>query len=118
MTTTHSLNDKDLKGLQRLSKAITALQTISPTMPIQLAHSFVLVALHEGASLGDLCKLTGFATSTMSRHLLDLSDRNRKLGSGFGLVERRQDPDELRRNIYTLTPKGRALARSILGALD
>ena len=40
---------------------------------------------YEGASLRDLCRLSGQAQSTLSRHLLDLADRNRKGEPGLKL---------------------------------
>src|SRR3546814_8246995 len=80
-----------------------------------LFRSFVDVALNEGKSLGELAELVGSNASTVSRHLLDLGERNRRMEPGYGLVDRRVDPMELRKNSYFLTPKGKALAASIDG---
>src|SRR3546814_10232505 len=85
---------------------------IGPTIPTQLVQTFVDVALNEGKSLGELAELVGSNASTVSRHLLDLGERNRRMEPGYGLVDRRVDPMELRKNSYFLTPKGKALARS------
>jgi DNA-binding MarR family transcriptional regulator len=78
-------------------------------MPIQIAVSFLTVALFEGRSLREYSELLGQAQSTMSRHLLDLGARNRLKEEGFMLIEQRPDQMDLRRNVYTLTPKGRQL---------
>jgi DNA-binding MarR family transcriptional regulator len=85
-----------------------------PTIPLALVEAFLLVALYEGASLKDLCRLSGQAQSTLSRHLLDLGNRNRKGGPGLKLVAWRHPPEELRRKEYLLTAKGRALRDRLL----
>jgi DNA-binding MarR family transcriptional regulator len=87
-----------------------------PTIPLAMVEAFLLVALYEGASLKDLCRLSGQAQSTLSRHLLDLADRNRKGGPGLKLVAWRRAPEEERRKEYYLTAKGRALRDRILQA--
>jgi hypothetical protein len=49
----------------------------------------------------------------MSRHLLDIGERNRHMDHGFGLVTSRSNPFELRKHEFTLTDKGRALLHEI-----
>jgi DNA-binding MarR family transcriptional regulator len=85
-----------------------------PTVPLALVEAFLLVCLYEGASLKDLCRLSGQAQSTLSRHLLDLADRNRKGEPGLKLVAWRHPPENLRLKEYFLTPKGRALRDRLL----
>ena len=89
-------------------------QAAGPTVPLALVEAFLLVCLYEGASLKDLCKLSGQAQSTLSRHLLDLADRNRKGEPGLKLIAWCHPPEELRRKEYRLTAKGRALRDRIL----
>jgi DNA-binding MarR family transcriptional regulator len=79
-----------------------------------MIEAFLLVALNEGSSLRDIVELSGKPQSTMSRHLLDLGERNRRMEQGLDLVAWRIAPEELRRKEYYLTPKGRALLRRIL----
>ncbi len=105
-------------ALRRAQGVLTAFQHINDTLPIQIAISFITVALYEGRSLREYCDLTGVAQSTMSRHLLDLGERNRKKEPGFHLVEQRSDTNDLRRNIYRLTPKGEKLAHDIAEAVE
>ena len=85
-----------------------------PTIPLAMVEAFLLVALYEGASLKDLCRLSGQAQSTLSRHLLDLGDHNRKGGPGLKLVAWRRPTEEERRKEYFLTPKGRVLRDRLL----
>ena len=87
-------------------------------MPIGKLEAFFLVVLHEGKSLKDLCQISGQPQSTLSRHLLDLGERNRTMGPGLGLVEWRIDPYELRKKQYLLTPRGRELLGRLLEILE
>jgi DNA-binding MarR family transcriptional regulator len=105
-------------ALRRTQAVLNQFQVFNPTMPIQMAASFLQVALNEGKSLRELCELSDTAQSTMSRHLLDLGERNRRLGPGLGLVIGKTDPVELRKKQFYLTPKGRVLLRSILALME
>jgi DNA-binding MarR family transcriptional regulator len=49
----------------------------------------------------------------MSRHTLDLSDRNRHGKPGHGLIERSKDNADLRATRFTLSPKGHALLSKV-----
>jgi DNA-binding MarR family transcriptional regulator len=101
--------------LRRLIQICDVFQEAAgPTIPLAVVEAFLLVALYEGASLKDLCRLSGQAQSTLSRHLLDLGDHNRKGGPGLKLVAWRRPPEEERRKEYYLTAKGRALRDRIL----
>jgi DNA-binding MarR family transcriptional regulator len=89
---------------------------LSPTMPVAEVQMFLMVALHEGSSLGDLSELMDMRKSTASRYLLDLSDKTRAGGEGYGLIVRENDPHELRRNMYSLSAKGRHLVNNLAAA--
>jgi DNA-binding MarR family transcriptional regulator len=89
-------------------------EAAGPTVPLAVVEAFLLVSLYEGASLKDLCQLSGQAQSTLSRHLLDLADRNRQGGPGLKLVGWRHPPENLRRKEYFLTARGRALRDRLL----
>jgi DNA-binding MarR family transcriptional regulator len=69
--------------------------------------------MNEGKTLSDLVRLSGAQNSTMSRHTLDLSDRNRHGKPGHGLIERSKDNADLRATRFTLSPKGRALLNKV-----
>lgn len=87
-------------------------------MPLQLVLTFLSVARYPGKSVGDYAEMEGVSKSVMSRHLLDLGERNRKMEPGFGLVGARPHPMELRRHEVFLTPKGRALLQAMARTLD
>lgn len=88
-------------------------------MPITMAHALVVVGLHEGKSLQELAAGTGVSISNFSRYLLALSDRSRMggPGTGLGLVVREQDPNNLRKNNYYLSPKGRIFFNELVEIL-
>jgi DNA-binding MarR family transcriptional regulator len=104
----------DGRLVNKLKLAMQEFQNIEEALPLQIAISFLMVAQNEGCSLTDIWKQTGWAQSTVSRHLLDLGEYNRHKEKGHGLVKSERDPMELRRNIYTLTPKGKVLAAKII----
>lgn len=106
--------EEEEAGIKRLERALRQVRTaIDPTVPTQLVQAFLAVGLNEGQTLTELADLLGTNISTASRQLLDLGERNRKMEPGYGLVDRKVDPMNLRVNRYTLTPKGRLLIREL-----
>lgn len=87
-------------------------------MPLQLVLTFLSVARYPGKSVQEYAEMEGVSKSVMSRHLLDLGDRNRKMEPGFGLVTARPHPMELRRHEVYLSPKGKELLHSMARTLD
>lgn len=108
--------ERTLKKADRLFAAIRS--ATAPTVPVQLAHTFVLVAQNEGTGVVALAEMAGATKGTMSRHLLDLSDRLRSGEEGYGLLQRTQDPTNLRSVTYTLTSKGKLLKRQMVDILE
>lgn len=109
-----SLKGQNAKLLHKMSLLMTAFRNLNPTMSIQVVHTMVLIALHEGASVTEIAKMSGFKMPTVSRNILDLGQRNRKREPGLGLVETVTDPMELRKKQVRLTPKGNALINQVL----
>jgi DNA-binding MarR family transcriptional regulator len=87
-------------------------------MPLQYIHTFLIVCLYPGKSVDELAELAGVAQSVMSRHLRDIGPVNRHLEPGFGLTEMTFHPKDMRRHIYVLTPKGKALFRELAECLE
>ena len=112
-----SYDMSDRRYLDKVSSLFQAFRQLDITIPLQLAYTFILCATYEGESVGDIAKRAGFATSTTSRHILDLGAFDRKKNPGYGLVETRIDPMELRRKTVHLTPKGRNLLNQIIGTM-
>jgi DNA-binding MarR family transcriptional regulator len=108
------LSDGEKKAVRSLMGALEPFKALRSTMPLQYVTAFLLVAQEEGLGVGDYAERAGVSVSVMSRHLLDIGERNRSMEDGFGLVTYRANPMELRKHEYALTEKGRALAHSIL----
>lgn len=106
--------------IRRLQRALAQVRlSIDASITLPMLDTFLTVALNEGKSLTELAQLLGGASkSTTSRHLLELSDHSRTGGDGYGLVERRTNPTNLRENTYTLTRKGRNLINQIEAQLE
>lgn len=111
----YSLDDR--RHLDKVSGLFQAFRQLDPTMPLQLAYTFILCATYEGESVGDIARRAGFAVSTTSRHILDLGEFDRLKRPGYQLVETRIDPMELRRKTIHLTPKGRNLLNQIISTM-
>lgn len=113
--TSYDMDDR--KHLDKVSGLFQAFRALDPTMPLQLAYTFILCATYEGESVGDIARRAGFALSTTSRHILDLGEYDRNKNPGYQLVESRTDPMELRRKTVHLTPKGRNLINQLISTM-
>lgn len=112
-----SLSDDEKAKLQQLLAALEPFRAIRSTIPLQYVTAFLLAALYEGEGVTELANKAGVSQSVMSRHLLDIGDRNRHMEEGFGLITQRPDPLELRKHQVQLSNKGKALAHRLVRAL-
>jgi DNA-binding MarR family transcriptional regulator len=78
---------------------------------LQLLVTFLEVAREEGRTQVEIARAVGLPESTSSRQLLDLGPFDRMKQPGFGLVEGRTDLMDMRVKRYTLTPRGKKLAK-------
>lgn len=112
------LGENETNAARSLLGAIEPFRALRGTMPLQYVHAFLLVAMEEGLSVSEYAKRAGVSLSVMSRHLLDIGERDRYMEEGFGLVTARRNPMELRKSEYFLTPKGKALLHQITRELN
>lgn len=91
---------------------------IADDVSMKVVHAFLLVCLNEGKGTIELADMAGVSKSTMSRHLLDLSENLRSGDSGYDLLSRTQDPNNMRSVRYILTPKGKMLRNNIASLLS
>lgn len=106
----------DLREPRLVSRLITLLdlfQQVHDRISIEQIKTFLAVAESEGRSVKEYADRSGIPMSTMSRHLLDLGERNRKKEEGLNLLEARRDQQDYRRWNYRLSPKGRKLFKDI-----
>lgn len=118
MVRPRTLSEEDRKSVHGLLGALEPFRSLRQTMPLQYVTAFLLVAEEEGMGVGDYAKRAGVSVSVMSRHLLDIGERNRDMEAGFGLVTYRSNPMELRKHEYFLTDKGRATLHKIKRAWE
>lgn len=102
----------------RLLRSLNVFKLLNERMPLQYVTSFLAVATDEGQSVTEYARKLGVNVTTMSRHLLDIGERNRNMEPGYGLVTYRADPLELRKHQYFLTPKGKQLIHTIMREID
>ena len=105
-----SPNDGTVAGL---GAALEVLRAVDDQMTLGIAISFLTVAMFEGRSLREYSEMLNLAQSTMSRHLLDLGLMYRDRSPGLGLINQEQDKDDMRKNVYCLSPKGKALIEEV-----
>lgn len=117
MVSFKKLPEEDQAAVKGMLGAVEPFRALRATMPLQYVVAFLLVAEEEGLGVGDYAKRAGVSISVMSRHLLDIGERNRDGTAGFGLVTYRSNPLELRKHEYMLADKGRALLHKLTRAL-
>jgi DNA-binding MarR family transcriptional regulator len=112
--------DDELKALRKLDRVIDQIRSsVASALPLQVAQTFLAVAMKEGQSVSEISEELKSNLSTVSRHLLDLGARNKEQqGINYGLVESRGDPLDMRRKEFYLTPKGKILRKNILGIME
>jgi ubiquinone biosynthesis protein COQ9 len=106
-------NDAQLGLIKQTLTLLTPFFSIRETMPARCIQAFLLVAEKEGLSVGEYAKRAGISPTTMSRNLLDISERDRNYEEGPALVEGKENVLNRREKLYSLTPKGRALLASL-----
>lgn len=85
------------------------LRALGAEMPMAQAFALLLIARDEGLSLKDLAHRADIGMATASRYVAAFGP------TGLNLVQAKEDPEERRKKIITLTPKGRATVKRILG---
>lgn len=106
--------ETDFRHLTKLRRMMdTFADATGEHASVKVVESFCLAAENEGMGVVELAKLAGSTRTTMSRHLMDLSELLRNGKDGYKLLQRGQDPKNMRTVFYTLTPKGHKLIRKL-----
>lgn len=108
-----SRSEGQLLLLRSLLGALDPFFRIRATFPARSIQAFLLVSEKEGLSVSEYAKRADMPITTMSRNLIDMSDRDSNYDEGLGLVEGNENPTNRREKIYNLTAKGRALLAHI-----
>lgn len=113
-----TLSEDEKAYCRALMLALEPFRDLRTTMPLQYVYTFLQVAVDEGKSVTEYAKNAGVSTTVMTRHMLDIGDRNRAQDDGFGLITADRDPNDLRRHHARVTPIGKALVRRVMNALN
>jgi DNA-binding MarR family transcriptional regulator len=101
----------DAKTLSRLT---AYLMQVDPDMPISRLRVFLFVAQRSDTLVRDLTKVTGMNQSTVARTLAILGDKPQRGGlDGLGWIIMTPDPDDPRRVLINVTPKGKRVLAEI-----
>jgi hypothetical protein len=112
-----TLTEEERAYARALMLALEPFRHIRSTMPLQYVYTFLMVATDEGKGGTEYAQKAGVSNTVMTRHLLDIGDRNRALEQGFGLITQERDKEDLRRHHARVTPTGKALLNKIVNAL-
>lgn len=95
--------------LRELREALKAFRDINEGMTISQALTFVVMAENQGVTVGDLKKIIGFTEGAGTRNAAMMTERAGPNKEGLKLARQDVDPQDIRRKVHTLTPKGEAL---------
>ncbi len=109
-----SFTEEEKRQIRALLGALAPFQAMRSTIPLQYLCTFLQVALEEGLGVTEYATIAGVPPAVMTRHLLDLGERNRAKQPGYGLVMQASDHLDLRKHRTVLTPAGRAMTQRIL----
>src|SRR5688572_30787673 len=107
----------EVTRFDRLSALLAGILPISRKhKKLTLSHlaALLLIAIHEQLTTAELTDALGLEQSTVSRMTDLLSDYGKPGTKGLDLIEGRDDPQDRRRKIYSLSIKGRALLDQML----
>jgi DNA-binding MarR family transcriptional regulator len=112
------LDKEEKAAIFRAMTFVDAFRKLRPTMPLQHAYTFLLVATEEGLGVSEYAEKAGVPQTVMTRHLLDMGSHTRTRNEGLGLVVSRMDPLDMRKHQTYLTSEGRALLHKIIRAMS
>jgi DNA-binding MarR family transcriptional regulator len=130
MTPPNRMSEDSLATLTRIWKALKELQTLGEEQPDRrnlptLKHAIIFLAVAtteqtseqgDGAKVGPIATMLNLAPSTVSRIVVELSNRPTRPGDTvrYGLLQDAPNPKHFGQNLIVLTPKGCALVRKFL----
>lgn len=112
-----TLSDEEIATARALYLALKNFTDLRPTMPLQYVMTYLQVCMDEGKGVLEYAARAEVPPTVMTRHLLDIGDRNRAGEEGFGLVTQERDRTDLRRHHARVTAKGKAMIQRMRQAL-
>lgn len=112
------LSDETRQAARALRLALQPFVDINPTIPASYIISFLTVAEKEGQPVSEYAREVGVYKAVMTRHLLDLGERDRRGAEGMNVVEQVRDKQDLRINRSFINEKGAALLSKVRRAWE
>lgn len=113
-----SINRTDKHGMFSAFQLIETFRELHPEMPMQMASTFLIIAMRPGISQRDLMKFSTISQQSISRNVAALSAINRHGEPGLDLVAQRRDPRDARITVLSLTASGKQLIERVLSAVN
>lgn len=104
--------------LRRMTSALGVFREKKSDASLATLQVFLVVAENPGISSRDIMARAGVTQSAVSRHMSILGEQSWTGGEGMGLITSREDPQDRRVKVSSLTPKGIRFAERIIAALD
>lgn len=99
--------------IERLLKVLNQIRVLDRELPIQVMAVFFYIASHDNCHKLAMEEDLHLTTASGSRNTDWLSKYHRLNKPGLDLITKEVDPFDRRRQILSLTPKGRQLAQLI-----
>lgn len=100
--------------LDQLARALNAFAAMDPiNFPLHHVQVFIEVARSGKCTFAELQEAMNLTNGSVSRTVAALSDVNRHGQPGFRLVEVFKDPEQPRRYLVRLSPRGKALLKQL-----
>ena len=103
--------------LARLLKAVERLRLLDREVPGQVVSAFLYIGSHNPCHKEALEEDLGFTTASSSRNIDWLTNKHRLKKPGMNLIIKQRDPENGRRLILKLSPKGEELIENLLSDL-
>jgi DNA-binding MarR family transcriptional regulator len=112
-----SFTEEERAYIRALLLALRPFIKAKPTIPLSYVITALTVALDENEGVAEYAKACNMSPTVMTRHLLDLGERNRLKEPGLGWITQERDLFDLRKHRARFTSIGAALLRDVVHAL-
>ena len=112
------LSDDVRQAAKALRLALEPFIALNPNIPASYIISFLTVAEKEGRPVSEYANEVGLFKAVMTRHLLDLGERDRHGGEGLNIIEQKRDRVDLRINRTFISEKGATLLSKVRRAWE
>jgi DNA-binding MarR family transcriptional regulator len=112
-----TFTEEERAYIRALLLALRPFIKAKPTIPLSYVITALTVAVEENEGVAEYADKCGISPTVMTRHLLDLGERNRLKEPGLGWIQQERDLFDLRKHRARFTSTGAALLRDAIHAL-